>query len=71
MGGAASAVSLSDVAKEFLESHEPPPAPPAPPKPPNIPRKDEKISPRKGQVAISVSQEIVFGHGPNEGTISN
>jgi hypothetical protein len=38
MGGAASAVALSDVAKEFLEAHDPPAPPPAP-KPPNIPKK--------------------------------
>jgi hypothetical protein len=66
IAGAGSAATLSDVAKEFLESHEPPP-PPIAPKLPNIPKNDEKITPRKGQIAISVSQEVVFGHGPTEG----
>jgi hypothetical protein len=65
VGGAASAVTLSDVAKEFFETPNPPP-PPAVPKPPVFPKSNEKISPGKDRIIIAISRETIGGTGPGE-----
>ena len=64
VGGAASAVTLSDVAVEFFET--PNPAPPAVPKPPVFPKSNEEISPGKDKIIIAISGEAIGGTGPGE-----
>lgn len=61
IGGAASTVTLSDVASEFVDSHEP--TPPKIPSPPPLPQRDQQLSPKKDQLVVAVSSDQIFGRG--------
>jgi len=64
LGGAASAVALSDVAKSMIES-DTPVVPPEFPKRPPVPQNEQKLEPQDGRIIIAISKEEVEGSGPD------
>lgn len=67
LGGAASAISISDVVREQLIETKDPAPPAAAPKPPAVPQKQQELQPADGAIVVAVSREgEVVGTGPTK-----